>query len=63
MERLFPELEKYSTDDIVTIALEKQDGIVNINESALENSHLMNEKSNLTTPLKEHHKLENGKVD
>lgn len=40
MERLFPELEKYSTNDTVKIAPEEEDG-TEINESALQNGHLL----------------------
>lgn len=53
MERLFLQLETYSTDDSITIALKKDDGIVRVNESGLEYSHFLNKSSDLRTPLKE----------
>lgn len=55
IEQLLPEFEKHSADDIVTIAPKKQDVIVTVTNRVFENSHLLNENSDLKTPLKEPH--------
>lgn len=52
MERLFPELQKYPSNDTVAIASEQDNSTVNNKESALRNSGRPNENCDLAAPSK-----------
>lgn len=54
MDRLFPELQKHSFNDVLAIATKKQEDVSN-NDSAGQNSNLSMKKNNSMTPLKRVH--------